>query len=112
LPPHKGEGNEGDPFKGGVKSDIDRGDKDGEKSRDETDDLELGRTSSLVAKLVWVVSDMIVDENGASPSSSSTHGAPHHGLQKMWWGNVFTCWMSWMGDSLSTSEANLCIRIL
>jgi len=44
-PHNKGEGNEGNPFEGGVKSDIDRGEKDGEKDRDETDDLELWRTS-------------------------------------------------------------------
>src|SRR5579859_3104800 len=71
------------------------------------------RRRALVAKLVVkMVSDMI-DETSASPSSStSTHRVSHCGLQKMWWGNVLTCWMSRMGDCLLLSEANLFIRIL
>ena len=47
MPHEKSEGDEGDPFEGGIKNevnDIDRGEKDGEKDRDETDDLKLWRT--------------------------------------------------------------------
>ena len=49
MPHEKSEGDEGYPFEGGIKkevNDIDRGEKDGEKDHDETDDLELRGTSS------------------------------------------------------------------
>ena len=94
-------------FEGGVKSDIDCGDKDGEKDRDETDDLELWWTSSEGAGGEIREGGFGHDRRDSNRLERMAHlfhrlhphtECPTVGSKRCGGENVLSYWMSWMGD--------------